>query len=129
MALRLYIYKRVNFTLCKLSLSTPDLKKALEEVHIFWLNDSLLQETICKKYSETHTAVFLLIVTKQGTDEYPTTREQLSQLRSLLTAIRNCVHKKYEIIVNIYNSGKEYSTVIRVWLNLALEYRMKQGKG
>lgn len=77
---------------------------------------TLLWETICKKYSETHIAVFLLRVTKRERGEYPTIWEQLSQLRSLLTDVRNYVHKKYEIIVNIYNSEKEYSTVITVWL-------------
>ena len=95
--LRLYTYKRVNFTLCKLSLNIPDLKKPLKKYTSF---DSmtLLQETICKKYSETHIAVFLLTVTKQEPGGDPTTREQLRQLRSLLTATRHCVHKKYEIV-------------------------------
>ena len=77
---------------------------------------TLLWDPICKKYSETHIAVFLLRVTKQEKGEYPTIWEQLSQLRSLLIDVRNYVHKKYEIIVNICNSEKEYSTVITVWL-------------
>lgn len=95
--LRLYTYKRVNFTLCKFSLNTPDLKKPLKKYTSF-NSMTLLQETICKKYSETHIAVFLLIVTKQEPGGDPTTREQLRQLRSLLTATRHCVHKKYEIV-------------------------------